>query len=134
MQIIRLGREDIDPKRYRWGKVNLPDGYKWKDAHTFRSREYLFPRIEFLKIGTDLVIKFIPCRYLKRKFPDQQAIYLTIQNYHELSASRVICDLCGYDKEERLFLPPLYPLGRHFEEGVLITWHDKNWEDDGKEN
>ena len=42
---------------------------------------------------------------------------------------KVLCDICGYDREDRLFVPYMYPLGRHFEDGILTIWHDKKGEE-----
>lgn len=121
-RIIRFGCDDIDTTRYIWGKITLPNGYKWKDAITFRDNEYDFPRIDFLIVAPDLAIKFCPSRFFKHIFPSQKPIFLTIRNFKQITADKVINDLCGYDSVERMFTSYFFPLGRHFDDGILTIW------------
>ena len=119
-----LGRDDVDHERYHWGTVKLPKGFSWKDARTFKDSNYDFSRIDFLIMDVDLVIRFSPSRFLQQKY-HQPKLYLTIRNFRCVRAQKVINDLCGYDKAERITPGGAYPIGAHFEDGILTIWKDE---------
>ena len=75
-------------------------------------------------MDTDLVVRFTPQRFLQRIY-HQPKLYLTIRNFRELRAQKVINDLCGYDKAERIIPGETYPMGYHFEDGIWTIWRDK---------
>ena len=75
-------------------------------------------------VNTDLVIRFSPSRFLQQTY-HQPKIYLTIRNFRELRAHEVINVLYGYDKLERIIPGETYPMGRHFEDGILLIWRDE---------
>ncbi len=73
-------------------------------------------------VDTDLVVRFTPRRFLQQEY-NQPKLYLTIRNFRELKAQKVLNDLCGYDNVDRLIPGECYPMGKHFEEGILTIWH-----------
>ena len=119
-----LGRDDVDHERYHWGKIKFPKGFSWKDVRTFRDLERDFPRVDFLIVNTDLVVRFTPIRTIQQIF-HQPKLYLTIRNFRELRAQKVLNDLCGYDKAERIIPGGAYPMGAHFEDGIWTIWKDE---------
>ena len=115
--------ELIDSSRYIWSFKckKLP----WKDAALFRNKEFTFNIIRFIEDNADLFVKFTPDRGRYTYFTDpeeyrghigfyfkQSALYLTIKDYRDLTA----CDhLQALYSGARV----IYPLGVHFEDGLL---------------
>ncbi len=126
--IPHLGRCDVDHERYHWSTVKLPKGFTWRDARTFKDLDRDFPRVDFLIVNTDLIVRFTPARFFQQKY-HQPKLYLTIRNFRELRAQKVLNDLCGYDKLERIIPGETYPMGMHFEDGIWTIWKDEglNW-------
>ena len=79
-------------------------------------------------MNTDLIVRFTPARFFQQTY-HQPKMYLTIRNFRYLRAHKVLNDLCGYDSEDRLIPGETYPMGAHFEDGVLTIWKDEglNW-------
>ena len=117
-----LGRDDVDHERYHWGAVKIPKGFTWRDARTFKERDRDFSRADFLIVYTDLVIRFCPSKFLQKYH--QPKLYLTIRNFRGMRAQKVINDLCGYDKAERIIPCGAYPMGAHFNDGILTIWKE----------
>ncbi len=84
--------------------------------------------MDFLIVNTDLIVRFTPARFFQQKY-HQPKLYLTIRNFRELRAQKVLNDLCGYDKLERIIPGETYPMGTHFEDGIWTIWKDEglNW-------
>lgn len=116
-----LDRDDIDLSRYQWCKAKLLAKAIWKEARSYKYDGYDFQRIDFLISNEDLLIRFTPRKYLQTKYK-QHKLYLRIKNFRELSAQEVLNALCGYDRAERIIPGGMYPLGMHFEEGLLDVW------------
>ena len=131
----RLGNLELDTQHYSWGKVKLPQGKTWKkDAKCFKAKDYNASTIYFFDNAPDLYVRFVfgggrryeyvysetyKCTVLG--YFKQSALYLTIKNYVELTALNVLNDLykgCN----------SLYPLGRHFEDGILLFWKEHKLE------
>lgn len=118
VMIRQLGYIYADPKRYVWGAIKLPSNLAWKNAKVYTEKEYTFTRIEFLDAGDNLHIRFRPRRSIK----GQQSIILTIKNYKELCLNEVLIALYGL--HDPRVDHQLYPMGRHFDDGIRHFWHD----------
>ena len=131
----KLGNPDLDTQRYLWGKVKLPQGKSWKeDAKCFKDKSYEASTIYFFDNAPDLYVRFVFKRGRRYEYVyskefkrtvcaifKQSTLYLTIKNYVELTALEVLNDLykgCN----------SLYPLGRHFEDGILLFWKEHRLE------
>ena len=79
-------------------------------------------------VNTDVIVRFTPTRYFQQVL-HQPKLYLTIRNFRELKAQKVLNDLCGYDKAERIIPGEVYPMGYNFEDGIRTIWKDEglNW-------
>ena len=106
----------LNPDRYLTSPIKLPKGKKWaKDADVFKDKEYLFSTIYFYDADPDLYIHF-------RSHNGKRHQYLTIKNYACLTVHDVISDLySAFNYRDT------YPLGRHFEDGILKFWKKKDF-------
>ena len=131
----KLGNPELDTQRYLWRKVKLPQGKSWsKNAKCFIDKSYNASRIYFFDNAPDLYIRFVFARGRRHEYVysqkfnctvyaifKQSTLYLTIKNYAELTALDVLNDLYrGCDS--------LYPLGRHFEDGIFSFWKEHKLE------
>ena len=105
---------ELDNKYYSTYPIKLPKGKKWtKNAIKFSHSNYFYTNIYFFDAGCDLYILFSGSKVQRQ--------YLTIKNYRERKAKEILLDIFYYLSDHCYD----YPLGSHFEEGILRFWKMK---------